>query len=299
MNDQNKERKNIKFIPPDYSDAVEKTVEELTSDPDIDELSYDDQDFFIDDTPDDDEEIEEEINPVIEQNKENERIMATPFITPASPTPSFGGGSSSIWGNQSSGNSFWDKPSTPTTFGTPKVESPWNTGAGTKQQINRNKKIIFCDFLDCIVETIESKGRPGLRPRDIYDLRSRFEVWERLAAFNPERVFILISDNLIPSSANGINAWNITLSYYCCCLSSFFRLPFESCQVLKQSRIDQTKSQVIGSIINNPNLNIKKEDAVMIGTYSGNSGMSDIDKRAAEVCGIDYIDLNQLITNMF
>ena len=42
MNNDDKKGEDIKFILPDYSGAVEKTVDELKTDPDIDELSYDD-----------------------------------------------------------------------------------------------------------------------------------------------------------------------------------------------------------------------------------------------------------------
>jgi hypothetical protein len=117
-----------------------------------------------------------------------------------------------------------------------------------------------------------------------------------MAAFNPERIYFTIPASLIPESANGINAWNVTLSYFCCSISSYLRLPFDSCQILKQNYVGQSKDSVFKAILDR---GISPEDAVVIGIYSGGAGLSDVDQVAASNCGIDYIDLNTLLTSMF
>jgi hypothetical protein len=49
------------------------------------------------------------------------------------------------------------------------------------------------------------------------------------------------------------------------------------------------------SIIDDPKKPINRKIILEIGIYSGLSGQSDVDKRAAEICGIDYVDLYNLL----
>lgn len=223
-------------------------------------------------------------------------------------SPSWGNSSPS-WGNnspswgQSTGVPFWQtQKQTPGWGGFSGIggtPSSWgNTGTTQRLEINRNKKIIFCDFLDVLVATWDQNGRPGLPPRDIYDLRPRFEVWDKIAAFNPERVFAVVQKNLI-NTTNGPIGWELTLSYYCHSLSSYLKIPYTNCQIFAQNIIGQPREEILNLLINNPNNPIKKEDVVYIGLYSGNNGQSDRDIHAARVTEIDYVDLGQLLTNMF
>ena len=299
---------NNSFIPPDYSEAKEQ---DFPHDPMIDDDDDDDfNDLDIDE--DDDEAVvtsQEDFEVKSVEKQENERIAMTtpsvPFGSPGNTAASpFGAPVTSPWGSQNTSPSSWGssfaRPSTSPAWGqsTPSWQSPSPGfgGAGQKVQIDRKKKVIFCEFIDGAVEAYGANGKPGLRPRDIYDLRPRFEVWDKLAAFRPEKIFFTIPASLIPESANGINAWNVTLSYFCCCISSYLRIPYENCQILKQSHIGQGKEEVFSAILGQNE--IAKEDAVVVGIYSGGPGLSDADQVAASNCGIDYIDLNTLLTSM-
>ena len=185
-------------------------------------------------------------------------------------------------------------------WGTPGSSNwkPSNSWGGTtpqnREQLNRDKKVIFIDFLDCIAETFNSNQVPGYLPRDIYDLTPRFDVWQKLSAIHPEKIYILIPRNLLPTT-NGAQGWEATLTYYCCSLSSFLRVPYTNCQVLVQSVIGQPKEEIMLSVIDDPKKPINRKTILGIGIYSGLSGQSDVDKRAAEVCGIDYVDLYSLL----
>lgn len=257
-------------------------------------------DYIPPDYNDEDEIIETED----EGGKETEldRKLEESMTTPPFSTPRWGGATqqqqtptypwqqnthqnpqTNIWGTP--GTSSW-KPSTPS----------WGTGTTTqnKEPINRNKKVIFIDFLDCIAETFSSNQVPGFLPRDIYDLTPRFDVWQKLAAIHPEKVYILIPRNLLPTT-NGAQGWEATLTYYCCSLSSFLRVPYTNCQVLVQSVIGQPKEEIMLSVIDDPRKPISRDCILSIGIYSGLSGQADIDKKAAESCGIDYVDLYNLL----
>ena len=132
-------------------------------------------------------------------------------------------------------------------------------------------------------------------PRDIYDLKPRFEVWSKIQAFNPEIVYSLIPINLIPNT-NGAEGWIKTLEYFCCSLSAFLRVPYTNCKILAQTAIGQPKEELINSILSQ---GINRNDAIYIGIYSGLAGQSNRDLLAAERCHIDYVDLGVLLNNMY
>lgn len=260
------------YIPPDYD-----------GDDDIDE------DFSTDD---------EGIEETKLDNELKESMTTPPFSTPwrtgagtQQQTPTYPwqqnthqNPQTNIWGTP--GTSSWKPSTTPA----------WGSGTSTqnREQINRNKKVIFIDFLDCIAETFSSNQVPGFLPRDIYDLTPRFDVWQKLAAIHPEKVYILIPRNLLPTT-NGAQGWEAALTYYCCSLSSFLRVPFTNCQVLVQSVIGQPKEEIMLSVIDDPKRPIDRASILSIGIYSGMSGQADIDKKAAEVCRVDYVDLYNLL----
>ena len=272
----------VNYIPPDYSGELE-TEEGFDDDPT-------DEDEGIIETKIDEEENKEESEP--------RKEMVTPFSESGS-SP-WGGGSStpsSPW-SQGSGSSIWQqqRPS----WGNNSTPS-WGSGfgssgaSGQKQEIPRQKKVVFCDFLDCLVETYQSQGQPGLKPRGIYDLKPRFNVWEKISAFNPEKVFALVPPNIL-STTNGSDGWQVTLAYWCCSLGDFLGIPFTNCQILSQTIIGQPKEYAIIQALQTNH--ILRPDAVYVGIYSGVAGQSDKDLQAARVSEIDYIDLNTLLNSM-
>ena len=300
------ENNTTKYIPPDYTDASE-TIGPSDDDDDDD----DDEDLDFDD--EEDEEDEGKIETILdEQNKKQEEVMqSTPFGNPnPSPTPTWGGqGSSSpIWGNNNpvGNNGFgWGNNNGGSIWGNQRTTNPWNTNNninnnnGEKKELDRTKKVIFIDFLDAVVETYQSNGIPGLIPRDIYDIKPRFDVWQKLAAFNPERLYALAPRNLLANSTELQEGLNIALSYYCCSLAAFLRIPYRCCQVLVQGMVGQTKEDIINSILKGSKEKIPESDAVLIGINSGLYGQNNSDLIAAQKCGITYYDLTQLLTNLF
>jgi hypothetical protein len=190
------------------------------------------------------------------------------------------------------GNNSWGQPNS--IGGTQWNSGGWRPQPTNREVLNRGKKVIFIDFLDCIVETFQSNQTPGYLPRDIYDLTPKFNVWQKLAALNPEKIYILIPRNLLPTT-NGAPGWEATLTYYCCSLSSFIRIPYTACQVLVQSVIGQSKESIMLSVIDDSEKPIDRSTILSIGINSGLNSQSDVDKRSAEICGVDYVDLYQLL----
>ena len=154
------ENSNINYIPPDYSSDDES-----------------DNDFDEEATTEDEGELEtfenEQEKQKIEPRKE---MISTPFSDSGSGSPwgNNGGGStsSSPWSQQqNSGSSIWGSSSRPS-WGSG-VSSGWGSSFGSgpsggqKQEIPRQKSVVFCDLLDCLLETYQSNGLPGLKPRGL------------------------------------------------------------------------------------------------------------------------------------
>lgn len=203
--------------------------------------------------------------------------------------------SSSPWGNVNNNNSSWQRPNSGFTWGT--GNGSWGSSSGIsgeKKEIDRKKRVIICDVLDCLVETYQSNGKPGLLPRGIYDIRLRFDVWDKIACFNPDKIFATVPRSLL-SSSNGSESWKVMLDYIVCSFSEYLRSPYQVCQILLQTRIGQPKEELIQQVLGN----IAKEDIVQIGVNSGLYGQNNKDQVAALRCGIDYIDLGTFMNSYF
>lgn len=280
------------FIPPDYSDL--KGEEELPFDADLSGDDDDDDGDLVSD-----EELEHD--KIVEELEESKPKMSfgSGFGSPSS-KPTWG----TSWGDQGNkqeNNGWWGS-------GNPQQNNGWwgsgsggNNGWGTPKTgnqndkpINRDKKVIFIDFFDGLMETYQSNGQAGFLPRAVYDLKPRFEVWTKIAAFNPSYVFGIVQKEFL-NDINGIEGWSMVLEGWCCCLSSFLRKQYGCAQILLSTSIYQPKDWVISNAL----ANLKKEDCIYIGLQSGLYNQSNQDLVTAQKCGIDYVDLNQLLNNMY
>lgn len=284
--------KEDKYLPPDYEDDDDDDLDDY--DEDIDEDGE-----------------EEAIENYLDNNQsKNNSTMTTPFGNTTTPwgsnpsqTPTWGSNSNNtsnpwnnnnnnspgFWGNNS--NNPWQKPNWGSGGWNNSSGSNWNIGE--KKSIDRNKRIIFCDILDCLVETYQSNGKPGLLPRGIYDIKFRFDVWDKLACFNPEKIFAMVPRSLLNSS-NEVS-WKALLEYVVCSLSEYLRAPYHVCQVLLQTEIGQPKENMMMQVLDD----LDKNKIIQIGVNSGLYGQNNRDQVAANICGIDYIDLSTFMNSYF
>lgn len=274
---------------------------------------FDDDDEFDDDIDVDgeDEAVENFLDK--QENLKNSSRMATGSSFGSNPT-------STPWVNNASNNNsnnLWVNPPTTPNWGNPSNNSSWgstpasnnwgsrpsggfwtNNGnswssVGEKKEINRNKRIIFCDVLDCLVETYQSCGKPGLLPRGIYDIKFRFDVWDKLACFNPEKIYAMVPRSLLNSSNEA--SWMVLLEYIVCSLSEYLRSPYQVCQILLQTKMGQPKEDTMFGILRG----INREEAIYLGVNSGLYGQNNRDQIAAKKCGIDYIDLATFMNSYY
>ncbi len=276
--------------------------------PDYDDEDDDIEDFDEDIDEDGEDEMAENFLDNQEKLKEESRKNIMQTSNSFGSQPSFGQGQSNVWGNNSGtsqvsspwaqpsnnsspwgGNNTWNKPSW--SWGNNNSSSSWST-SGERKEIDRTKRVIVCDVLDCLVETLQSNGKPGLLPRGIFDIRLRFEVWDKIACFSPDKIFAMVPRTLLNSS-NGSESWRVMLEYIVCSLSEYLRSPYQVCQILLQTEIGQPKEDVLLQVLGN----IQKESIVMLGVNSGLYGQNNRDQVAALKCGIDYIDLSTFMNS--
>lgn len=294
------------YLQPDYSSENGGELLEDITDVDDDariEKLLDEQSAYNKSL---DKEVEEK-----EEKKSN--MAATPFgnnnnggapweqNNPQPSTPSWGSGSG--WGSGSrGGGSSWGGSSWGSGGGnsTPSWGQP-SGGGGNQQKVDttinsRPKRVVICDALDCLVESYDSNGKPGLIPRAIFDLKPRFDVWEKIASFNPERLYIIFpSGELIPSFGRPQTA-KISLEYLAHSISTYLRIPRDCCFILKQMTQNLPKDRTLMSVVKDwPD----KDDMVYIGIHSGRWGLSARDITAAHAVGIDYIDMYNLLKGYY
>lgn len=229
-------------------------------------------------------------SPTWGSNSNNSSLWNNPS-TPSS--PAWGTPQNNIWGNNNWGNSGGSSWGSRPTSGWGNTGNNWSGSLGEKKEINRNKRIIFCDVLDCLVETYQSCGKPGLLPRGIYDIKFRFDVWDKLACFNPEKIYAMVPKSLLNSSND--SSWIVLLEYIVCSLSEYLRSPYQVCQILLQTEIGQPKEETMFGVLRGLN----KDEVIHLGVNSGLFGQNNKDQVAAIKCGIDYIDLATFMNSYY
>lgn len=293
------EEKDKELIPPDYyghpedDDPLEEIIEDTDEDARIEKILND-----------------EAVDKRVQEQKRKEepvRMADAPF-TPQFGQSTFGGGTglpweqnkpqqqTSTWGGGSWGNgnkgfgSTGQKP-----WGTTQQTAPVS-GVTDYKTNQKTKRVVICDALDCLVESYDSVGKPGIIPRALWDLKPKFDVWEKIRSFNPERVYIIFPNyDLIPS-LGGKESTDIALAYLRRSLSAYLRIPERDCSVLRQMQQHTPKDKFLSSVI----WEWKTiEEIVYIGVYSGKYGLSDGDIKAAHQVDMDYIDIFNLLQGYY
>lgn len=156
------------------------------------------------------------------------------------------------------------------------------------------KKAIICDVLDCLYESWESNGKPDIMPRGIFDIKPKFDVWDKLLSLSPEMVYIIFpAPGVIPSF---YGQSNITLEYIAQSVGTYLRIPRNRCKVLEQMKDGLPKERLLMGAINDWK---RVRDMVYIGVHSGKWGLSSKDIMAARSCKIDYIDVYNLLDGKY
>ena len=299
------------YLEPDYSDHPREDDDEDVFVEEVDEAEVE-MEKKIEEQEQLHEKIEREKQEYFKKKEEqfymNSGNTTTPFGSSSGWSPSSGFGSTpevKPWerNNQSRGSESSWRPSWGSGFST-QPSSPWSNNneprrdtVPSEQQIrNIKKKAIICDVLDCLYESWESNGCPNKMPRAVFDLMPKFQVWDRIASFAPQKIYLIFpAPELIPSFGSR-QSNEITLEYIALSICTYLRIPIRSCSILKEMQEGLPKERTLMSAIKEWK-NI--EDIVYIGVHSGRFGLSSRDIDAAHQCGIDYIDMFNLLDGKY
>lgn len=218
----------------------------------------------------------------------------------------------SIWGSGSSNNS---KPAWGSwgSAGSGSGGSSWGNNSSQQQPLSTEKivsvgelrkRAIIIDLLDCLYESWDANNKPDLLPRGIFDLKPKFQVWEKLTIFSPTKIYIIFPPKeLIPSFGN-IDALYVTLEYVAQSISAYLRIPRGDCMVLSQMVQGSPKEKILLSAIKDwrtsggPNTG-RPEEMIYIGAHSGMYDLSSRDLEAAKSCGINFMNVYNLVQSRY
>lgn len=187
--------------------------------------------------------------------------------------------------------------------------STWggNSISGGKQSLPRQKKIIMCDLLDNVIEPLSAQGRTCTQPQGIYDMRIKFEVLDRFRAINPEYLFILTNQNFTPGTT-GEKVFKAMVDYLVLAIAEYMRIPYENVRCFVKTGYDIRDPFVkpnVGlmqtALKGIPDLKekYKKDDILVCGSASGLAGQGNRDIEMAKRFGVDYIDIQELLSYYF
>lgn len=292
----------MSYLPPDYSELNnpkeedDELLEDLDDD-DLDDVDEGAEENYIEQVERGQKQFGREI--LNRNNNYNmsdqpwksfssgENKSAAPWEKPQPQTNSFGSswGGTSRWGSNSnswSGNGFGSFNQQP------------------QQQIDysinsKTKTILVVNALDCIVESYDSNGKPGIIPRSIFDLKPKFDVWDRISSFNPSFVYMLFPANGIIPSIDDPEVVEVASRYLSLCIESYLRIPRHHCTIVKESLGTNKLNNII--LLLGPNM--KTDDILYLGVRSGRYGLSSEDKDAAALVNIDYMDLYNLLSGRY
>jgi hypothetical protein len=273
------------LLPPDYSDEFPREDDDFES---LSEMDEDEEriERLL-------EEQERGIQEELEEEHEARKVAMSinPFSQNNNTAPWNSGSANKLpWESNSQGNSApaWGTRTWGTTL-TPQTTQ--QEVKNTTCPIDR-KRIVVCDLLDCLYESWESNGRPNIMPRAVFDLKPKFDVWDKIASFAPIKIYVIFpAPELVPSLGNKSSS-EAMLEYVAHSITTYLRIPRASCTVLKQMREGLPKERTLMSAVNDYG-NVK--DMVYVGTHTGRWGLSRRDIDAAKYCGIDYIDMYELL----
>lgn len=279
---------NKEYLAPDYTDHPRD----------------DDEDIFVEDIDEDDVKLEKLLE---EQDQLNEKLdnnmsNSNPFSSGGSTWGGGGGNRKAPWEKEEpqktwspgGGGSFWSGGSG---WGNSKAAAEEKPSQTTIPR-NTKKRAVICDLLDCLYESWDSGGRPNIIPRAMFDLKPKFDVWDKLASFAPERVYVIFPAAELLPSLGDISCRQATVDYITRCLSTYFRLDWRRgiCFLHQMQKWTAKEKSLAGAIKDWKN---NKDEVVYVGTHSGRWGLSSRDLDAAHTCGIDYIDMYNLLEGKY
>lgn len=272
-------------------------------------MAVDNRNFIIEDLPDDPEDS------LFPEDEEDDDVLPPPRVTPPPFTPT----------------APWQQRPTypgPTTTWPPRpTTTPWTGTApqrtagyqqAEKTRIDRRKKIIFLDLFDILIESESAVKEQqsgyltgsnnykisGVAPRGLYDIKLKTEVWSKLAAFGADYIFCITCQP--EKSQEELKTWKVMTDFVMYALADYLRLPHDNCKCFTKIGFDRdsedTKPRtglMKKALMTIQGYPYKRKDLIVVGINSGYQNQSNIDRLMAKNAGVDYIDVNDLLTTYY
>lgn len=145
-----------------------------------------------------------------------------------------------------------------------------------------HREMVVCNLLDCLVEPYSANNKPGMKPSGMYDLKFKFNVWDRIKAFSPSAIGILVPHFLRNP---------VIIDYIKGCVSEYFMIP-PGCVRTSTFNVRSAKIAATSDFVK---LMKNKRDVLFIGTYCGEWGLSSEDLDVANLVGIECVSMFKLL----
>lgn len=155
---------------------------------------------------------------------------------------------------------------------------------------------LFCDLDGTLIQTISKKDMPI----GIYDMRFRFDTLNAIKQLSPTHLYIVSNQGGIEIGKVKQDHFNAKIKYVECAIQEYCNIKNDNIGYIycstndSENKYRKPNPQMILDIIDK--CHIDKDACLMIGDSSGYQGQfSDSDKKAAENCQIDYLDVSDFI----
>lgn len=168
-------------------------------------------------------------------------------------------------------------------------------------------KVLFCDLDGTLIDTVSGETFP----KGVWDMKLKWEVLEAIKNLSPEYVFIVSNQGGIEKGFVNERNFQFKSEYIRRSICEFLGIDLSHCdyQYCPDNDVNSYRKPNIGMLTRlceqyiqkkNPVPNICNDDCLMIGDASGKEGQfSDSDKKTAENFGIDYMDVDDFLSEYY
>ena len=174
-----------------------------------------------------------------------------------------------------------------------RIKEPWHDiSVDGKIRLPRDRDTAIIDMIDGAVESLQSKGRKGMMPRGLYDVRLRFDLWDFLMNSGAKYIVLSCPNTMEP------RRWMPLYEYVISCMADYMSVPRENFVLAVPRYYGQEKNDLLIDQLKN-DWHIIKNRAILIGQKGGGAYESDDDMRLSKILGIPFYQINNFTNNYY
>ena len=159
-------------------------------------------------------------------------------------------------------------------------------------------KVIFSDLDGTLIDTISGETFP----KDIWDMKFRYEVLDKIKEVKPEYLLIVTNQGGIENGFISQSDFSTKIECICRTIREYCHCTCYAMYCVTNDKSDPYRKpniRMLHSLLEKyvgDDFDCIKQKSLMIGDASGKEGQfSDSDKKTAENFGIDYMDVNDFV----